>query len=192
VIGTEEPHSHDCCCWESLCRQWKNNGAGGIAWVAALSFPRKWESKWAEKETMLEILMASAVTSFTLSSGRLTSSALAFTSMPRNYSSRDRDILVLMISPEHWRMWVITSKCCASNTTHLRSIDLQGLEHLDPSLHWGRSFGQVILLQCILSSQGASTGSRHLFGEGIIKGLFGAACDRVDSDRKTVLCQGVV
>jgi len=61
--------------------------------IAALSFPRKWESKWAEKETMLEILMASAVIAFTLSAGRLRSSVLAFNSMPRNYSSWDRTSL---------------------------------------------------------------------------------------------------
>jgi len=29
-------------------------------------------------------------------------------------------------------MWFTTSKCCAANTTDLRSIDLQGLEYSDP------------------------------------------------------------
>ena len=57
---------------------------------------------------------------------------LVFTSMPRNSSSWVRDILVLMINPKHWRMWVTTSKYCAANTADLWSIDLQGLEHSDP------------------------------------------------------------
>ena len=51
-----------------------------------------------------------------------------------------------------------------------------------PSLHQRK---EVILLQHILSSQGVSIGSRHL---SVKASLFGAACDRVHSVRKTVLC----
>jgi len=86
-------------------------------------------------------------------------------------------------------MWVTTSKCYAANTTDLQSLVCKVWSTQIPSLHREK---EVILLQHILFSQGASICFRHLFGEGIIKGLFGAACDRVNSDKKTVLCRGVI
>ena len=63
-------------------------------------------------------------------------------------------------------MWVTTPKCCAANTTDLRAIDLQGLE---PIIASRKELWSGHLLQRILSSQGASIGSRHLFGESTIK-----------------------